>query len=145
MDNNRKPIYGDSFWYATKVWLTGVVAPPLLLSVFTLFADFGWVIAFLFIGGFCSIPSWLLLSWAAHVVRQQPTSELGQKAILAVVATLLTFLPFLLLSGSGGFGSMILEALAYALPVCLGVFFYSFQESTAPPSTLSEEANEIPD
>ena len=137
MQNNHKPVHGDSLWYATKVWATGVIVLPILMSIFFLFSQpqngvmgpISIVVLTLMIGGICSIPSWLLFFWATHIVRQHPWDDAKRRTVLAIVAILLTLLPFLLLSGVESFSASFLIALAYSLLICLGVFGYSFEEN----------------
>lgn len=153
MENSHKPVYGDSLWYATKVWVTGVIALPVLMSIFFLFhqpnnavmGPISIVLLTLMIGGICSIPSWLLFSWATHIVRQQSLDEPKQRTALAIVTIMLTLLPFLMLSGFESFSVSVLTALAYSVPICLGVFGYSFGEIHTQISPPNEAAHEISD
>lgn len=65
--------------------------------------------------------------------------------VLAVVAILLTILPFLMLAGFEFDRDAVLISLVYAIPVCLGIFGYSFEENESSIPVHTEEVNEISD
>jgi hypothetical protein len=66
---------------------------------------------------------------------------------LAVVAAVLTYIPFLVLTGFriGSDGTMLILGLVYVVPVCLAVFRYSFDEHKASSPNPYENHPEILD
>ena len=98
--------------YATRVWLTAVFMAPIMVFAGVLMGA-GWnsgnftealatgAVFFAimsFTGFIASIPSWLLLLLAVKKVRNLPWEEWNKKTVLLGIATLLTILPFALLS-----------------------------------------------
>ncbi len=126
MDNSHKPAYGDSFWYATKVWLTGVLVPAVFWGLAGGLGILG--LSIVFSGGF-SIPSWLIFWGCVWYVNDQMWSNWTKKMVLQITSVPLTGLAYALM-GWGWAGVSPLEIftldaigiqLYYAVVICLAV------------------------
>lgn len=132
-----------TFGYATRVWLTSVIAPPTVIVVWEyvenllengVFGDAfppdSWVLAgvLLLVGGLLSVPSWVLLIWIAESVCELGWGEWKKKWLLFGVGSVLTLLPFVILSG-GDFSEIFQSMLGFFVPsywvaISFGIFFY---------------------
>lgn len=128
-----------SFRYATSVWLTAVVVPPVLLLIGFSVASFvaGDVnkasfslllilaAAMLGISLLLSIPSWLILIWAIQLVNKLDWSEWNKRILLFGIGSILTILPFIYLSRDEP-SEIISSAGGYWLLISFGIFLYRF-------------------
>ena len=101
-----------SFRYATIVWLTSVIVPPVLFWIGFMLSllisgnytnEKGSILllstmAMFGIGLLLSIPSWLILIQATHRVLRLDWEDWNKKLLLWGIGTLLTLLPFVFLS-----------------------------------------------
>ncbi len=140
-----------TFGYATRVWLSGVVAGPASLVLLTAVLNLlkqgsvfqpnsGGGLAFMGVvflfGLILSVPSWWLLMWAAKIICQQRWGAWRKKWMLFGIASVLTLIPFLLLNFKDP--SMAFENITgffvpfYWGAIAFGIFY--FQLPTQPPA-----------
>ena len=133
-----------TFRYGTLVWLTSIVAVPVLLVIWTavdkimkngsiwkIFSKDGleFAVIMLFVGGILSIPSWILLMWIADGVVKLDWNEWERKLLLFGVGSLLTLLPFYILNCGDflnifEFKNAYSIILPYWLTITFGIFLY---------------------
>ncbi|TWJ03502.1 hypothetical protein JN11_01048 [Mucilaginibacter frigoritolerans] len=120
--------------YSLNVWLTSVVAAPLLFLIFTLPKNTGIGIEILpfewLMGGVLSVPSFLLLYLTSNYLVRLRFSILIDKIILSLVGILLTYIPFFLINGY----HLILDGdqlsqplfICYSCATVICLWFYKF-------------------
>ena len=139
----------NDFQYATKVWLTGVLLPPILFFTYALAikertVHVGELFLFILFSGIVSMPSWLLLSVITSYINDLQIGMPATKAALVFISFILTLLPFFVLNvflGSGfqDFIDLLKTSAPYViwLSICAGLVSFKLNPALADEELLN--------
>ena len=100
-------IISNSLKFSIKVWLTGVLFPPIIFSLtFELALAFGFII----IGFLFSLPSLAILYLVVKYINKSSNSVFIKKIIIGLIGLILAFIPFcMLFYDTGNYGHSIIN------------------------------------
>lgn len=134
--------------YALKIWLTAVLACPVLIALYiaaTTYRPADAFYAFLLcmgVGAVFSLPSLLLLWLAIYLLRYNDKGNyLHQKLALSVICLVLTWLSFFFFDGAFSIGFIFFMVL-YAAGTIVGVWVFDLHPTSEYAAEEADGVNE---